>query len=148
MRIVLDTNVLVAAFIARGSCSELVEHCAIRHQITLSESILDEFRDILTRKLKYSTGEAAAAASLIRSRTIMVKPVRLPGAVCRDPDDDLILATALAGGAQVIITGDKDLTVLKTYKGIEIIQPTDFWKYEQTFFTRSDMPRGSRPRRS
>ncbi len=131
MRIVLDTNVLIAAFIAHGSCNELIEHCAIHHEVTLSEPMLDEFRDVLARKFGYSTADAKAAASLIQSRASMVKPTRLDQAVCRDPDDDVVLATALAGNAQVIITGDKDLTILKSYGGIKIIRPADFWQYEQ-----------------
>lgn len=131
MIIVLDTNVLIAAFIAHGSCSELIEHCAIQHVITLSEPMLEEFRDVLVRKFGYGVTEAKAAANLIQSRAIMVKPVRLPGAVCRDPDDDVVLATAVAGCAQIIVTGDKDLTILKSYEGIKIIRPTDFWQYEQ-----------------
>ncbi|MEI8122966.1 MAG: putative toxin-antitoxin system toxin component, PIN family [bacterium] len=131
MKIVLDTNVLIAAFIAHGSCNELIEHCAVHHDITLSKPMLDEFSDVLVRKFGYNVAEAKAAATLIQSRAFMVKPVRLPGAVCRDPDDDVVLATALAGCAQVIVTGDKDLTVLKSYEGIKIIRPADFWQYEQ-----------------
>jgi predicted nucleic acid-binding protein len=52
--------------------------------------------------------------------------------VCRDPDDDVVLATALVGKAQVIVTGDKDLIILKSYQEIPIIRPTDFWQFEQS----------------
>jgi putative PIN family toxin of toxin-antitoxin system len=131
MKILLDTNVLIAAFIAHGSCSELIEHCAIHHDVILSEPMLDEFRDVLVRKFGYSAAEAEAAATLIQSRAIMVKPVHLSRSVCRDPDDDVVLATALAGDVQVIVTGDKDLTILKSHEGIKIIRPADFWQYEQ-----------------
>lgn len=131
MRIVLDTNVLIAAFIAHGSCNELIEHCAIHHDLILSESMLAEFRDVMSRKFGYSTAEARAAAALIESRANMVKPPRLGRPVCRDPNDDMVLATALAGKAQVIIAGDKDLTSLKSYGDIKIIRPAEFWQYEQ-----------------
>jgi len=47
MKVILDTNVLVAAFIAHGACHELLEHCAIRHDVVLSRFILDEFKGVL-----------------------------------------------------------------------------------------------------
>ncbi|PIP70614.1 MAG: putative toxin-antitoxin system toxin component, PIN family, partial [Nitrospirae bacterium CG22_combo_CG10-13_8_21_14_all_44_11] len=45
----------------------------------------------------------------------------------RDKDDNIIIGTALSGNAEFIITGDEDLLVLKTYKGIDIITPREFW---------------------
>jgi predicted nucleic acid-binding protein len=56
----------------------------------------------------------------------MVKPARLPKRVCRDPDDDEVLATALAARADIILTGDNDLLVLKTHEGIRILSPRQF----------------------
>jgi putative PIN family toxin of toxin-antitoxin system len=52
----------------------------------------------------------------------------LPARVCRDEDDDVVLATALAGKADVIVTGDEDLLVLKKFRGIEILSPRQFLK--------------------
>lgn len=62
MKLVLDTNVLVAAFIARGTCSELLEYCAVRHEIVLSPAILDELGDVLTRKFRFLPEEARQVA--------------------------------------------------------------------------------------
>ena len=53
----------------------------------------------------------------------MVKPVALPKRICRDPDGDIVLATAVAGRADLVITGDDDLLVLKTFGGIHIFSP-------------------------
>jgi predicted nucleic acid-binding protein len=53
----------------------------------------------------------------------MVKPEPLPKRVCRDPDDDVVLATAVAGRADFIVTGDDDLLVLKRFRGIRILSP-------------------------
>ena len=50
----------------------------------------------------------------------------LPARVCRDKNDDVVLATALAGKADVIVTGDDDLLVLKTFRGIRILSPRQF----------------------
>ena len=130
MKIVLDTNVLIAAFIAHGSCSELLEHCAVRHVIVLSQAILNELQDVLVRKFDFTHTEARLAGRLLKSRGQLVKPSPLPEPVCRDPDDDMILATAITGGCLAIITGDKDLTDLTEYKGVRILMPSEFWQFE------------------
>lgn len=130
MRIVLDTNVLVAAFITHGSCNELLEHCAVRHEIVRSGPILSELQDVLVRKFGFTRGEARGAGRLLRSRATLVKPSALDTPVCRDSDDDLILATAVAGGCAAIVSGDRDLTDLKEYEGIRILSPADFWRFD------------------
>jgi predicted nucleic acid-binding protein len=56
----------------------------------------------------------------------VVIPQTLPQPVCRDPDDDQIIGAALAGNAEYVVTGDKDLLVLQTFQGINIISPRDF----------------------
>jgi len=56
----------------------------------------------------------------------VVSPAKLDQPVCRDPDDDNILAAAISGKCDCIITGDKDLLVLKQYLGINIFNPRDF----------------------
>lgn len=130
MRLVIDTNVLIAAFIAHGNCNELLEHCVVNHEIFLSEGILDELRQVLTRKFKYSKAESLAVVQLLRTRVTLVPPAPLSAPVCRDPDDDEVLATAKTARCSAIITGDKDLTVLGRYESIKIITPADFWKFE------------------
>lgn len=130
MRLVLDTNVLIAAFIARGNCSELLEHCIVHHVVVLSKQILDELRVVLVRKFDYTQAEAHAVVRLLRTKACMVTPVPLPSKVCRDPDDDTILATAVTGKCVAIVTGDKDLTDLKQYSAITIVTPSGFWKFE------------------
>jgi len=68
MRILLDTNVLIAAFISRGVCAELLEHCARHHILVTSRFILDELRRKLREKFGFSDGEAQAAVGLLRTR--------------------------------------------------------------------------------
>ena len=55
-----------------------------------------------------------------------IEPARLRERVCRDKDDDVVLATALAGKADVIVTGDDDLPALKAFRGIRILSPRRF----------------------
>lgn len=130
MKVLLDTNVLIAGFITKGVCSELLEHCLRRHEVVLSEFILDEFKEKLVKKFKYSVQDAESVIRLLRSRVILVKPTPLSQPVCRDVDDDMVIASAISANAVCIITGDKDLLDLKEYQGIPILKPADFSAFE------------------
>lgn len=131
MRVVVDTNVLIAALISRGFCHELLEHCFLNHTLITSDFILQEVREKLVEKFKYSTETADLAVELFSSRMQMVIPLALSTPVSRDADDDNILATAVAGDCECIITGDNDLLVLKEFDGIKIFSPREFADYEE-----------------
>ena len=131
MRIVLDTNVLIAAFIARGVCHQLLEHCVSHHELVTSEFILAELREKLVDKFNYTAEVTDDVIALLRSRMEVVVPEALDAPVCKDPDDDNILATAVSGNGQCIITGDKDLLVLKRFQRIDILAPNAFLAYEE-----------------
>jgi putative PIN family toxin of toxin-antitoxin system len=130
MRILLDTNVLVAAFIAHGTCNEVLEHAALHHEIVLSKFILDELRRVLREKFKFSEKETRGTLRLLRGRCLLVKPDPLEDPVCRDADDDFVLATAVAGKCVCIVTGDKDLLDIGEFRGIRIITPDSYWAFE------------------
>lgn len=131
MRIVLDTNVLIAAFIARGACHDLLEHCILRHSLATSEFILAELKEKLIEKFGFTAKRAAEVDALLRSRMELVVPTGLASSVCRDPDDDNILAAAAAGNCECIVTGDKDLLVLKQVGNIVIVSPAEFPNHEE-----------------
>ncbi len=130
MRIILDTNVLVAAFATRGQCHELLEQCVQRHVLITSEFILTEFREKMIDKIKLHPTLVDAQTALLRSRMQVIEPAVLEETISRDPDDDVVIATAVTGACQCIITGDKDLLSLKEYRGIRLIMPAEFWAYE------------------
>jgi putative PIN family toxin of toxin-antitoxin system len=90
-----------------------------------SDFILNETREKLIEKFEYAADLADEAVSLLRSRMELVVPEKLQRQVCRDPDDDNVLATAVSGKCDCIITGDKDLLVLKAHEGINILSPRD-----------------------
>lgn len=125
MRLVLDTNVLLAAVIAPGLCRELLRKHLHSHEVTCSPALLEEFANKLRRPFGFEPAEVPLFVAY-RQRVHLVVAEPLPSPVCRDPDDDLVLATALAAGAEVIITGDKDLLVLKSHQGIRILSPRQF----------------------
>jgi len=90
-----------------------------------SSALFDEFESTL--RLKFAVAPAVARfLTLLREQTTLVEPLALPEPVCRDADDDVVLGTAMAAGADVIVTGDKDLLVLGVYEGIRIETPRQF----------------------
>jgi putative PIN family toxin of toxin-antitoxin system len=127
MRVVLDTNVIVAAFAARGLCAEVFEVCVSDHSIVLSEHILSETQDKLIKKVKLPKKAALAIIDYLRGIAEIVIPVLLDKSICRDKDDVIIIGTAISGLANFIITGDEDLLILKTYKDVKIVTPRQFW---------------------
>jgi putative PIN family toxin of toxin-antitoxin system len=126
MKIVLDTNVVVAAFASRGLCEAIFELCLDSHDIVVSEHLLREIHTALDRKLKVPRKAADAIISFLRDNAILVRPKKLPADACRDPKDIPILGLALAAGADCIVTGDTDLLVLKKFRSIPILTPRDF----------------------
>ena len=84
----------------------------------------------MVSKFKLSLPETTKASKLLLTRMTLIEPSHIEEPICRDPKDDPILGTAIAGKCQCIITGDKDLLTVKKHKDIDIISPLDFWKYE------------------
>ena len=101
MRIVLDSNVLIAAFIARGFCHQLFEHCVSHHHLVTSEFILGEVREKIVEKFKHTSEVADELLTLLRSRMEVVTPTGLDAPICRDADDDNVLAAAVTGNCKV-----------------------------------------------
>jgi putative PIN family toxin of toxin-antitoxin system len=132
VRLLLDTNVLVAALVARGVCGDLLEHCVRQHVVISSRPLLDELRDVLTRKFRQRSVDVRAAMRLFEETFTLVAPEALPP-TCRDPDDDVVLATALAGESAAIVSGDQDLLVLDPFRGIRVVAPAAFWKWESQY---------------
>ena len=131
MRVVLDTNVLISAFIARGLCVEVFEAVLAHHQLVVSAGLLGEFERTLRDKLGFDPTRVDRALALLRrvGESVQVEPLTAP--VCRDPDDDMVLARARSGRAACIVTGDDDLLTLERFEGIPILSPRQFWEVER-----------------
>ena len=124
MKVVFDTNVLVAAFVTEGVCAKLLGR-ARRKQLDLviSPFILEEFENVLLKKFLASKEEIGTATKLISAVAQIVSPASKVSGVCRDPDDDQILSCALSAKADYLVTGDSDLLELKKFHGIRILTP-------------------------
>lgn len=125
MTVVLDTNVLVAALVAEGLCREVVHRAVRMRVLATSTDLLRELDTTLERKFRI-TPATTAFLNALRQQIRLVEPQTLPKPVCRDPDDDVVLATAVAARADVIVTGDQDLLVLGTFAGVAIVSPRQF----------------------
>lgn len=128
MRAVFDTNVLVAAFLTEGICSTLLLRARRGEcELILSTDIIKEFERTLRRKFLVSQSEMSNVRKVLAEATLDVfQKVNPIAPVCRDPDDDRILACAREAHADYIVTGDQDLLVLKRYGTTRIVTPRDF----------------------
>ena len=127
MTIVLDTNVLIAAFMGpEGICRDILTYVCEHHQLTLSDHILTEFRRILVEKLTFEEELAEQHVAFLLDMAALVVPARFEQAVCRDPDDDWVLGTAISGQASWLVTGDKDLLELAGRLPFRIGTPREF----------------------
>ena len=127
MRIVLDANVVVAAFAARGRCESVFELCLDSHEILLSGPLLEEVRRNLAKKLKLDRQTIADIERLLRDSGAVFEPAAVATGACRDAGDLHILGLAKAGRADYIITGDGDLLLLKRFGRCRIVTPRQFW---------------------
>lgn len=132
MKIVLDSNVTIAAYATRGLCNELYELCLLEHQLAISEPLLTEIRRGLTNKIKLPRVIIDNISEFMRSEMEVVIAESIAEDACRDITDLEILGIALTVKADVIVNGDNDLLVLKQYKSIPILSPREFWVFLQS----------------
>lgn len=128
MRVVLDTNVVIAAAATRGLCEAVFELCLERHRLVSGEALLTEVERGLRDKLRLPPEIAAAYLRLLRETADIVAPAVIEPGVCRDPTDDIVIGVAVAGGADVIVSGDKDLLDVGQFATVRIVAPRAFWE--------------------
>lgn len=130
MRLVIDTNVVVSALLWGGIPRQLLRAAHERRiQLFTSVPLLAELTDTLNRQ-KFTQKIAASGfkvGQLVERYALLaapVHPVPIPRTV-RDPDDDVVLSTALAARARLIATGDKDLLCLHPWRNIQILNAAE-----------------------
>jgi putative PIN family toxin of toxin-antitoxin system len=128
LKAVFDTNVLIAAFLTEGVCSGLLSR-ARKHvfRLILCDDIIGEFKGVLTEKFNLSPVEISEIISIVSEAASEIRRELSPvPRICRDKNDDMIIACAVDAAADYIVTGDEDLLVLKKHKNIIIINPRNF----------------------
>ncbi|PZO42643.1 MAG: putative toxin-antitoxin system toxin component, PIN family [Pseudanabaena frigida] len=132
MKVVLDTNIWVSAIIWGGIPDEIII-LQQRNLLTIgmSEKLLNELERTFNKKkiqpkLEVLNLTSSSAISLVKESVVLYPIEELFVPELRDPDDNIVLATAIAAKANVIITGDQDLLVLEEYQEIKIMTAKDF----------------------
>ena len=128
MRVFLDTNVIISATATRGLCADVFREVLLSHELIVSEPLLTEVSRVLSAKFGADAEMIESVIRILKQDTIFSQPLDLPDVTIRDRDDLLILASALAGRAEVLITGDKELLSLGSIYNLEIISPRQFWE--------------------
>lgn len=128
MRVCLDTNVLVAAFATRGLCADVFRTVLAEHDLVIGDVILEELRRVLTGKLKLPPDRIDAIDAVFAPFPCIPKPAKPGPAAIRDPADRWVFATAVAGNADVLVTGDRDLLAIQAEASIRILDPRAFWE--------------------
>jgi putative PIN family toxin of toxin-antitoxin system len=126
--VVIDGKVWVSALQFGGKHTtpvRAVEKALRKDMLATAHEINAEVQRTLIEKFQWSSDEAARIINSYFKRAVYVT---ITGSirVCRDPNDDMVLECGVVAGAQVIVSGDKDLLVMGTYRGIRIVTPAEF----------------------
>ncbi len=128
MRVVLDTNILVSAFVFPGGIRESVYRLALEGGIVsvTSPALLAEFGRVLGQKFEWEASRVEEAVAQVASIGIVVRPIEAVREIVADPSDDRVLEAAAEGQAEIIVSGDRHLRDLGTWRGIRVLRATQF----------------------
>ena len=129
MRLFLDTNVLLSAFASRGLCSDLYESVMLRHELITGRNVLRELARALRDKIRMSAEQCVERVDAVSRQAVETVEAPAPLDCNADGDDLLVLGEAIAGGAEIFVTGDADLVRLKSVVAMRILTPREFWEF-------------------
>ena len=128
MRVSLDTNVLVSAFTTRGICADILAVVLVEHQLVLGEKVLGELSRVLELNMRMPKDSVVEAQAFLRQETAVISQGAEVVAAIRDPDDAEVLAEAVAGLADVLVTGDRDPLDVAGTLPLKVLSPRGFWE--------------------
>ena len=129
MRVFLDTNVLVSSFATRGLSADVVRLLLAEHELLTGEVVLEETRRVLTEKFGVPEEKVDEIERLLRQRHVEPIPNSGPPVEVRDPDDEVVLASAISAEAEALVTGDSDLLdIADQVESLQIMTPRTFWE--------------------
>jgi putative PIN family toxin of toxin-antitoxin system len=128
VRVAFDTNVLVSAVATRGICSDLFNLVLAEHQLIIGETVIAEVQRVLRQKMRVPDDFIAEFETLLRAEAQVVPKARTMSIAVRDKSDMAVLAEAISGKAQVLVTGDKDLLEITAKVPLDILQPRGLWE--------------------
>ena len=126
-RVVADTNIFISALMFGGLPGSFLDLAFLRSfQLVTSSILLDELDEKLRMKFGLSPGDAKQVRVKLEGAALVVEPGISIKAVIEDPDDDRVLECAVAGKAEIIVSGDRHLLKLGSYQGISIVTAREF----------------------
>jgi uncharacterized protein len=129
VKVALDTNVLVSAVATRGLCADVLHMTLAEHQLVVGPAVLAELRRALRQKLRLPPDLVDEMDSFLRRRA-SVAPHATPLTLrLRDKSDLAVLAEAVAGEADVFVTGDRELLDAAGSAPLRILTPRQFWQH-------------------
>jgi hypothetical protein len=128
IKVVLDTNIIITAFVARGLSNSVFELCLDKFEVIISEHIINEISKKLVEKIKIPNEKVDEIIDFLRDTCTIFNYESLKKNICRDKKDDEILALAKSSNSKYIVTGDKDLLVLINFENVKIINPRQLWE--------------------
>lgn len=131
MRIFFDANVLISAFISRkGTCASLFSLVTdnTSYKLVSGRVVLIEIERVLTKKFTFTSQKVDRLLQIMERHEIVPAPKKPSPIPVRDPDDALVLASALEAKADILVTGDQDLLELGDKAGIKIVDPRTLWE--------------------
>lgn len=127
VRAVLDTNVLISALVFGGIPRQVTDLVAKKtFRPVMSEEILSELRRVIITRFTEYAQLIENYEKLLRRYAIWIPLGSKTVTASRDPDDNKVIETAVIARCQYIVSGDKDMLVLESYEGIEIVRPAEF----------------------
>jgi len=127
VKVFFDTNVLVSAFTTRGLSADLMRLVIAQHELLTGEVNLTEFRRVLRDRFRVPPADISALERQLREHTVVAKPAAPSELRIRDLDDAWVLASAIAGGADILVTGDKDLLSIARQAPLPVLDPRGCW---------------------
>lgn len=127
MRVFLDTNVLVSAFLARGLCADLFRLVLLEHTLVTSEVVLTELQDVLSRKGRLPAPQIAAIQAFLRDQPVAPRPAQTLQLGLVDPDDEWVVASAVLVDADLFVTGDQGVLAC-IQPPLPIVNPRGCWE--------------------
>ncbi|MGH7624984.1 MAG: putative toxin-antitoxin system toxin component, PIN family [Gemmatimonadaceae bacterium] len=128
MKVFLDTNVLISAFIARGLCADLLRLVLAEHRLLTGAVNLDELERVLRDRFAATPAEIALALAVFEDEMVVPRPAAILSVRVRDKADAWVLASAVAAGADLLVSGDKDLLTVATRAPVPIVTPREAWE--------------------
>ncbi len=129
MRVFLDTNVLVSAFASRGICADLLRYVLVEHDLLVGEVVLVELERVLLGRIKVPQQTVLDIEQLLRGQHLVRKPRRHLSLGLRDVDDEWIVASAVTGKADALVTDDADILDEKDRIPVPAYSPRQFWQH-------------------